>query len=251
VMFKKAILALGLMGLVTTPAMAAEDLLPALPDGYGTITGSAAITTEYFFRGISQTDDKPAFQLGFYYANDFGTPVTFNAGVWGSNVDFGAASDARVETDFTAGISGTFLDKGTWNVGGIYFAYPGSNDDRPNLDLDWYEGTVGAGYDFGLFTLGASFNYSPNFQLESGDAKYINANVKVPVGSYFDLVGSIGRQWIENNARFGTPDYTDYKIGGQITLLGFGVELAYFDTSMTEAQCPNCGQVVLTVFKNF
>src|ERR1044072_338507 len=39
-------------------------LLPALPASAGDVGGSVAITTDYIYRGVSQTDGQPAAQAG-------------------------------------------------------------------------------------------------------------------------------------------------------------------------------------------
>ena len=53
-----------------------------------------AVTTDYVFRGVSQTDNEPAFQAGASYSAPFG----LYAGVWASNVDFGAGGpDVELE----------------------------------------------------------------------------------------------------------------------------------------------------------
>ena len=47
-------------------------------------TGSVALTSDYVFRGVSQTDGKPALQGGIEFASEGG----FYAGAWGSNVSW-------------------------------------------------------------------------------------------------------------------------------------------------------------------
>jgi uncharacterized protein (TIGR02001 family) len=54
-----------------------------------------AATSDYTFRGASQTDEGPALQGSFTYT----APVGFYAGVWASNVDFGdGGPDAEIDT---------------------------------------------------------------------------------------------------------------------------------------------------------
>ena len=60
--FKKLSLAVGLLALISAPAFAAEDIMPpktkadGTADGPFTLTGSMDLTSDYMFRGISQTD---------------------------------------------------------------------------------------------------------------------------------------------------------------------------------------------------
>lgn len=65
------------------------------------IAFGVALTSNYMFRGITQSDDKPAFQA--YMEATYGI---FYAGVWGSTVDFG--DDNTAEIDLTGGIRPTF-----------------------------------------------------------------------------------------------------------------------------------------------
>src|SRR4030081_1004235 len=66
----------------TTPAPA--DAEPAKPAEPYTITGNFGIYSQYIFRGLTQTDRKPAFQGGFDFAHTSG----FYLGTWGSNVSW-------------------------------------------------------------------------------------------------------------------------------------------------------------------
>ncbi len=54
--------------------------------------------SDYLFRGVSQTDEKPTLQAGFTYTS----PVGLYAGVWGSGVDFGPG-DPSTEVDYQIG----------------------------------------------------------------------------------------------------------------------------------------------------
>ena len=82
-------------------------------------------TSDYVFRGISQTDNDPTIQGGV----DFGYGILY-AGVWASGLDFGGAfyDGAKVEIDWYGGIKPTWNSPlGTMNLdfGVIYYSYPG------------------------------------------------------------------------------------------------------------------------------
>lgn len=76
-------------------------LLPALPAAAGDVSGSVAITTDYIYRGISQTDGQPAAQAGAQFHSSAG----WNAGMWASSVDFQNGADLAYELDLQAGYS--------------------------------------------------------------------------------------------------------------------------------------------------
>ena len=50
----------------------------------GSFSVNAGVTTNYLFRGVSQTDDEPSVYGGADWEHDSG----FSAGIWLSNVDF-------------------------------------------------------------------------------------------------------------------------------------------------------------------
>lgn len=84
------------------------------------ITANVTVTSDYRFRGISQTLTKPALQGGFDYAHSSG----FYVGNWNSNVDFGPGiPGANLEMDLYGGYKGEFKGVG-YDVGAIRYYYP-------------------------------------------------------------------------------------------------------------------------------
>lgn len=208
---KKILLATALT-LISAPALAQNIS--------GEFSANVGLTTEYSFRGIDQNDEKMAVQGGFDYAYEH-----FYAGVWGSNVDFNAADDANLEVDLYAGFSGDY--KGvSWDIGGIYYAYPGSNS---GLDYDFYEAAVALGYDFDSFALSGSVNYSPDFFGGTGDAVYSAAYLDVPLPYDFSLSAHYGHQTIDQGT-----DYDDWSVGLGYSISGFDLGLKYVDTDLDE-----------------
>jgi uncharacterized protein (TIGR02001 family) len=61
---------------------------------------SVTLTTDYVFRGVSQTDENPAIQGSFDYKH----PVSAYLGVWASNVDE-SISKGNIEIDYYAGFT--------------------------------------------------------------------------------------------------------------------------------------------------
>ena len=232
------------MVLAGAGAFANEPLVKA--DGFpGEFSANVSLTNEYFFRGISQSDDQPAIQGGFDYDVGLADGVGVYAGVWGSNVNF---TDAVLELDWYGGLKGEV--KGfSWSAGFIYYYYPGTDS---ALNYDFWEAAFSLGYDFGVAAVTAGVNYSPNYFADSGNATYYSLGVDVPVGKYLTLHGTVGKQDIQKNANFGTPDYVDYSVGASVNLVGFDVKLAYTDTDMKKSECDDlCGAVVLSVSRSF
>jgi len=226
---KKSLIALAIAGAIAAPAIAEES-----PH---TFSANVGLATDYVFRGISQTDHKPAIQGGFDYSHASG----LYAGTWASNVhwvDGVSKDDNSMEWDFYAGYRGSFAEDFTYDVGGLYYYYPGkriSGIDSP----DSFELYAAIGWKF--LTLKYSHAVSENLFAWQGYDKatgwntkdtrgsgYIDLTASYPFGEGWTLIGHVGHQKIKNNS---SASYTDWKLG--VTKdVGFGVVgLTYTDTN--------------------
>ena len=238
-------MALKIKAFITAAALASTLFVVSLPSRAddlldpkkipGTFTANVWGVSEYFFRGISQTDDKPAVQGGFDYTVDLmkSKGVSGYLGIWGSNVDFneaGTTNGATLESDWYGGLRGPLLSTGVnWDVGFIYYWYPGA---LGSLHENYVEGKIALSYDWGFMTTTASYNYSPDNFDASGDAHYPKFQIDVPVGKYFTVSGYVARQYVEDNAKFALPDYNEYNIKVATKLAGFDMFVAYTATSI-------------------
>ncbi|MDA8129194.1 MAG: TorF family putative porin [Betaproteobacteria bacterium] len=221
-----------LAGLAGVPVVAVADE-PASPH---TLTANIGLTSNYVFRGISQTAGDPAIQGGFDYAHSSG----FYLGTWGSNVSwltgFQRYTSGSMELDLYGGYRKTIGDF-SYDLGAIRYMYPGSKNGG-GLPGAWTsEAYVAAGWKW--FT--AKYSYALS---DSVFGVGPNAN-----GSYyFDLSGNlpVGDTGLSLGAHWGTfhfknvsaANYDDWKIGasydlGKLGRLGNGVTLAvaYTDTN--------------------
>ena len=142
-MLKKNLLS---AALATTLMAGAMTTVQAAPE----ISGNVALTTDYRFRGISQSDESPAISGGFDIAWDTGIYV----GTWASSVDFDTNAvgfDGSLELDYYAGWASDLNDNVGVDVGYMYYSYPG--DDGPDgdyqelyLNVNLWGGTLGAVY---------------------------------------------------------------------------------------------------------
>ena len=104
--------------------------MPALADETDppseiTITGSAAVVSQYRFRGLAQSDNKPAVQAAITLAHKSG----FYLSTWGSSASAGAGpiNIGGTEIDVYGGWTKGLGDSGvTVDVGGIGYIYPGA-----------------------------------------------------------------------------------------------------------------------------
>jgi uncharacterized protein (TIGR02001 family) len=222
---KKLVNAFVLTGLVSVPALAVAD------EAASPLTANVGVTSDYIFRGISQTAHNPAVQGGVDYANPNGLYV----GVWGSNVSWVKEgkfeNNSSMEADLYGGYKGKVGDFG-YDVGAITYYYPGDNiGGMPSPDTT--ELYLGANWKF----LSAKYSHvvSPNFIGWLGPngentrgSDYVELNANYDLGGGWGLLGHVGHQKVEN---LSVANYTDYKVGVSKDV-GFGVvSLAYSDTN--------------------
>lgn len=218
---KKLVHVLALTGLVTTPALAlAEESSP--------LSGNITLTTDYLFRGVSQTTNKPAIQGGFDYAHPSGVYV----GTWASSVDWVTTKDNNsLEIDLYGGYAGNMGDFG-YDVGYIRYIYPGNrNGTGPTPDTS--EVYVSGSWAF--LTLKYSHTISNHFVAWAGPtgektrgSGYLELSAEYDIGDGWGISGHIGRQRVKN---FGDASYTDWNLGVSKDV-GFGtVALMYSNTN--------------------
>jgi uncharacterized protein (TIGR02001 family) len=99
---------------------------------------NVGLFSQYVFRGMSQTNEKPAVQGGFDLAHKSG----FLRGNWASNISWDqrwildsaesgpAGSSASVEWDFLRRLQGTLPMDFATTSGILYYYYPGSYPGR-------------------------------------------------------------------------------------------------------------------------
>jgi uncharacterized protein (TIGR02001 family) len=225
----------------------------------GDFTATVALTSDYTFRGISQTDSGPAIQGAIDYSYMFNDAIGLYAGVWGSNVDFDDGDEANLELDLIAGLKGT-ISGFIWQAGVIYYAYPGAEVGGDKYD--YVELAAKLGYDFDFVAITGGINYSADYFFETGDGLYLSADAAVPLKFLpyeIALAFHVGHQSIEENARFGAPDYYDWSIGVSGKVQGFTLALTYVDTDIDKSECfpgsgltKTCeGRVVVSVARSF
>lgn len=197
-----------------------------------TVTTTPAVATDYLFRGISQTRSRPALQLGLDVAHGSG----FYVGAFGSNVAFMGAR-ARQEVDALAGYRFEALSV-QWDIGAIYYAYPGFRSAPGQFDLDYTEVMLKATREIDSHKLLATLAWSPDFFGRSGTGIYVEGGADIALPMEFTLAGRIGHQWIQRNVRFGAPDYLNWSIAISRPLVaGFTLAVGYYDTNVSRAQC--------------
>ncbi len=201
-----------------------------------TFSANVALTTDYVFRGISQTDENAAIQGGFDVAYK-----KLYAGVWASNLDFGGdglGNDiANIEIDVYGGIKPTY-GKFTFDFGVIGYLYPNANDGGAELDYVEFKAGVSTTV-FEKIAVGGVMFFSPdntgeigeNFVFE-GTAGYTFSKVWMFTPT---LSGLIGFQ--EGEESEGGFDYTYWNVGmnfafGEKPVFSF--DIRYWDTDLSD-----------------
>jgi uncharacterized protein (TIGR02001 family) len=235
-MIKRNLVTAGLLGAIAAPGMALAQDADTLP-----ISANLTFTTDYVFRGISQTDEKFAVQGGFDYAHE---ETGLYVGTWGSNVAGGTAS---AELDVYGGWAKSYGDFGV-DVGYIHYNYPGNsslNTDEIYLGGSWkwfeakYSYTISDEY-FGV--------------LDATGTQYfmVGASYELPMG--FTIGGHYGTTMLDGSTA-GIPndqgDYDDYMLSVGYTYKGFDLALAYTDNDIDNPSNIEKDRVFFSVSKSF
>ena len=237
-MSKHSLVAAGLVGAIALPGFAlAQDAAPTLP-----ITGNLTFTSDYVFRGVSQTDEHFAVQGGFDYAHE---ASGLYVGTWASNVDFN--SDTSVELDVYAGWTKSFGDFGI-DAGYIHYNYPGES--ALNTDEIYFGGS--------WKWFNAKYYYAVSDSLfgitDAKGSQYftVGASYTLPIG--VTLGGSYGTTMLDGSTG-GVPndtaDYDDYKLSAGYSYGGMDFELAYTDNDIDNPADIAKDRVFFSVSKSF
>ncbi len=210
----------------------------AMAEAASPFSANVGLTTDYIFRGISQTSANPAVQGGIDFAHSSG----FYAGLWGSNVswitDFGATGSASLELDTYLGFKNSFAGDFSYDLGLIRYNYPGSYTPAAGTvkaDTDEVYGSIGYKW------ISAKYSYGLGKFLTVPGAKgtnYIELNASVPVGDTGFTVGAhAGKQTYKGlvadalTLAGNTATYSDYKVSVSKDIGGYVVSLAYTKTN--------------------
>lgn len=172
-------------------------------------SGNVAVTTDYHWRGVSQTGQDMAIQGGFDMAAG-----GFYAGTWLSNVDFDDSGDTNIEWDIYAGYGGEVGPGLGWDVGAIYYVYPSSGSE----DLDFLEIYGGLSKDFETFGVSGYLYYDPD-----------NETIYAETGAGFSATDALSFDVNVGKYLDGFDEYLNYNFGGTYSVGGFDLDLRYYD----------------------
>lgn len=181
------------------------------------VSFNVGVTSDYVFRGFTQTMEDPAVFGGVDVSHGL-----FYAGAWASNVDFGDETDAEI--DVYAGVKPTFEDV-TFDFGAVYYGYVNAPS---GSDYGYWEFKAAASVPLGPVTAGAVAYYSPEFFGGIGDAFYYEGNVSISPVENLSLSAAVGNQSFDIGG-----DYMTWNLGGGYTFADkFTLDLRYHDTDI-------------------
>ncbi|HEU4853383.1 MAG TPA: TorF family putative porin [Telluria sp.] len=235
-------LTMGMLVSALCSTATAADETPALQASY-----NAALTTDYRYRGLSQTRLRPALQGG---ADLVHNPSGLYVGTWLSTIRWirDGGGDSRVEMDVYAGKRGT-IGEFSYDVGLLAYIYPGSElATNPNTREVYVQGGYGPAY------VKYSHAYSNLFGTpDSKHSGYLDIGANVPLREGLVLNLHAGRQRVDGH---GELSYNDYRVGLTKTFGTLAVSMAVVGTNTHAYVAPggrNLGKtgLVLTAIKTF
>ena len=204
-------------------------------DGHSphSFSANVTLTSDYVYRGISQTNENPALQGGLDYSYDSSYPFDFYLGVWASNVEFNGGGDnaASLEIDVYGGMKGELANGLGWDLGIMYYAYPDQNEDG-GIDYDFYEFYGSLSYTWDIATADIGVAYTTDFFGEDNEAIWWHGGLGLDMGIVNPYI-QLGYQDVEGDRTTGDElgfDYTYYAVG-----VSTSVDVLTFDLSWQEA----------------
>ena len=165
---------------------------------------NVALSSDYIWRGMTQTAEEPAISGGFDIAGESGLYF----GTWASNVEFG--DGAALELDWYAGYASE-LDNGfSYDIGYLAYTYPGEDS------LDFEEIYVGFGYSYFGYTFSSGQDSAPD-----------NSEISVALGET-----GLGLTYGDYD-EYG--EYTIISYDLPVSIAGLGISLAWTDFSAEDS----------------
>jgi Bacterial protein of unknown function (Gcw_chp) len=288
-------------GLASSSVMAADMAVKAPPAAAPPpspwdVVVTAALMTDYNFRGISQSNHKPSTQAGFELRYNWNSNLQSYGGISGESINF--PNNAAAEVDFYGGIRPTF-DKLALDFGAWYYYYPGGQcfntaalctslgggpavitpagivgsvpglgiqplggnvakqnasfwevygkgtytfNDQWSVNLqEWYSPNVVNTGAWGFYTVGNVTFTAPSTWFSNGLGMYVSGDL-----GYWDLgtsdlfYATTIPPGLPGNPFTGGVKYTSYTtwdLGVGFTYKVLTLDLRYYDTNLTKAQC--------------
>lgn len=225
----------GLAVLLSTAAPAmAQDTAP--PKAF-TISGNAQLTSDYRFRGLTQSDEDPALQGSLTVTHESG----FYVGTFASTIDdkVSLPGYGGAEVDLYAGYGKSFANGLGVDAGLLYYYYP---DGANGAKTDFFEPYAALTYTIGPVSakLGAAYAWSGQKGLigkKDNIYGYLDLSAAIP-STPLTVKGHVG--YSDGSLGFANLDplddsYIDWSIGVEGNGGPFRVGVSYVDTDVNKA----------------
>ncbi len=196
-----------------------------------TLSYNVGATTDYRYRGISQTGKKPAINGGIDYAHSSG----FYLGTWASTItwikDSGpvppGSMKGPVEIDVYGGYKGTLAEGLGYDLGGLYYWYAGNNMKKTAGFVSPNTFELYGALTFGIVTAKYSHATTNLFgTVNSKNSGYLDLSANFDLGSGWSIVPHVGAQKIKNG-----NSYSDYSVAVNKDIDGLILSLALVGTN--------------------
>jgi len=168
-------------------AAAGVAAMAALPStAAAQFTGNVGLTSDYVWRGTSQTREKPAIQGGLKYTHGSG----LYASVWGSNVKFKPDNGAASEFDIALGWSGKLAQDWALDVYYLRYQYPGSD-----IGLNWNEVNAAVTWRDNYWL---AVGHSTNAMASKTRGTYALVCARYPINETWRMEGMLARYFLDS-----------------------------------------------------
>jgi uncharacterized protein (TIGR02001 family) len=191
-------------------------------------SGSVSLTSDYRFRGVSQTDRNEALQGELQYTGSNG----LYAGVWASNVEIPGAVGSEV--DLYAGYDYALTSDTTIGAEFIWYYYPNATDD----ELQYYEVIGKIAHQMGGINTSLEVAFGPDVAGQTTlaftggiDAKLIDSVYLFSDG--ISASGHFGHQMFDEVG----VDYNFYDVGVTASVGAFALDVRYTGSDLNKLEC--------------
>lgn len=160
------------------------SMLPSM--AVAQLTGNGSLTSDYVWRGSSQTREKPAVQGGLKYAYGSG----LYASVWGSNVKFKPDNGASSEFDIALGWNGKLAQDWAFDVYYLRYQYPASD-----VPLNWNEVNAAVTWRDNYWL---SVGHSTNAMASKTTGTYALLGARYPLNDTWRVEGTLARYFLDS-----------------------------------------------------
>jgi uncharacterized protein (TIGR02001 family) len=183
------------------------------------LSGYLVLTTDYVWRGVTQSDGDPAAQLGGDIAFNSG----IYAGLWASTIDIHNGGDRQRDAELTyyIGYSHDVGSRWALSVSAILYTYPGQTG---VVDYDYEEVMFTTNYDDKLWL---EYAYSPDLYNTGKDSHNIGVFTEWPAGKHLVIGAGAGYYDVSN---FVGDAYLYWELGVTRPIGRLDIDLRYHDT---------------------